>query len=663
MAATTDPSSTNNPSEARSSTIPAWLFSFVGAIIVFALLVTVNIIVTKLPGKLDLTEDKLHTLSDGTIEILEGLDTGVRLSFFASKDKDNMPPELTLYAKRVDALLDEYARKSQDDFLEIERVDPQPETEAEDRAKLMNLRGVPGRLGENTYLGIAISCLDRQSTIPFVSPGNEQMLEYEISRAILEVTREEAPRIAVMSALPVTGGPPAAPFNPQARQQQQPPWQFYTALRRDYDPDLTDGESNLVDLGLDVEEIAENIDVVVLVHPAGISENTQFALDQFLLRGGRIVAFLDAFSAVAAQSQPQRQPFGGQQPGGIPTSSNLDKLLPAWGVNYESNQVIADRSYEESQGQGSPNPTVMTITSAGIDSDDALTGSMRNLLMYMAGVFYVDSKEGIKVDTLVKSSTSSQLVVAQMAQFSPDQVVANFKASGIAYPLAIRLSGDFKTAFPEGKPKSQEAEEAEETEDKEEDKKDTEEWLKQSESEGSVFLVADSDMLFDDLSVARDMFGRAAAYRNHNLPLLEGAVEQAAGGANLTSIRARGSGGRPFSKFKELRDEASKELTEEIKKVDDMASELTREISELMQKQGNNQMIVLSPEAANKIKELREQEVTAAKRKRELQRELRKDIRKIENRIKNYNIAGIPLLVALIGILHLVVRRMKISAR
>jgi ABC-type uncharacterized transport system involved in gliding motility auxiliary subunit len=289
---------------------------------------------------------------------------------------------------------------------------------------------------------------------------------------------------------------------------------------------------------------------------------------------------------------------------------------------------------------------------------------MRNLLMYMAGVFYVDSKEGIKVDILVKSSTSSQLVVAQMAQFSPDQVVANFKASGKEYPLAIRLSGNFRTAFPEGKPKSPEAEESEDDdEDKGEDKEEAEEWLKKSQSEGSVFLVADSDMLFDELSVTRDMFGRAAAYRNHNLPLLEGAVEQAAGGANLTSIRARGSGGRPFSKFKELRDQASKELTEEIKKVDDKASELTREISELMQKQGNNQMIVLSAEASEKIKELRAQEVTAAKRKRELQRELRKDIRKIENRIKNYNIAGIPLLVAAIGILHLVVRRMKISAR
>ena len=661
MADETDTSSTESSSVIKGSKTPSWLFSFIGAIIVFALLVTLNIIISKVPGKVDLTEDKLHTLSDGTLEILEGLDAEVKVSFFVSKDKDNMPPELTIYAKRVDALLDEYARRSKDEFLQIERIDPQPETDEEDSAKLNNLRGIPGRLGEEAYLGISISCLDRKSSIPFVSPGNEQMLEYDISRAILEVTREEAPKVAVMSALPVTGGPPPAPFNPQARQQQRPPWQFYTALRRDYDADLTDGESNLVDLGLDVEEIADDIDVVVLVHPAGISENTQFALDQFLLRGGRIVAFLDAFSAVAAQSQPQRQPFGGQQPGGVPTSSNLDKLLPAWGVNFESNQVLADRSYEESQGQGRTNPTVMTVTSAGIDSDDSLTGSMRNFLMYMSGVFYVDSKEGINVDTLIQSSASSQLVAPQAAQFGPEQLVANFKASGKEYPLALRLSGEFKTAFPQGKPKSEESEESEGSEESEE--KPTEEWLKKSQGEGSVFLVADSDMLFDDLSVARDMFGRAAAYRNHNLPLLEGAVEQAAGGANLTAIRARGSGGRPFSKFKELRDEASKELTEEIRKVDEKANELSREISELMQNQGNNQMIVLSAEASDKIKELRAQEVTAAKRKRELQRDLRKDIRRIENRIKNYNIAGIPILVAVIGILHLVFRRMKIFAR
>ncbi|MCP4848300.1 MAG: GldG family protein, partial [Verrucomicrobiaceae bacterium] len=455
MAAENESLSTDNKSTTKSIAAPSWLYSFFGAIIVFALLVTVNIIASKLPGKLDLTEDKLHTLSEGTLEILDGLDAEVKISFFVSKDKDNMRPDLTLYSKRVDALLDEYVSKAKDGFLEIEHVDPQPESDEEDRAKLNNLQPDRGRLGEAAYLGITVSCLDRKSSIPFLNPGEEPMLEFEISRRILEVSREEAPKVAIMSALPVTGGPPAAPFNPQARQQQQPPWQFYTELRRDYDPDLTDGESNLVDLGLDVEEIAADIDVVVLVHPAGISENTQFALDQFLLRGGQVLAFLDAFSFVAAQSQPQqRQPFGGQQPGGIPTSSNLDKLLPAWGVNFESNQVLADMVFQGERFRAGP--VAIGVTAKGIDNENPITNAIKNLEMFFAGVFYVDRKAGIKAETLVHSSASSQLVAAQAAQFGPEQLMTNFKASGKEYPLAVRLTGDFKTAFPEGKPKAAE---------------------------------------------------------------------------------------------------------------------------------------------------------------------------------------------------------------
>ena len=179
---------------------------------------------------------------------------------------------------------------------------------------------------------------------------------------------------------------------------------------------------------------------------------------------------------------------------------------------------------------------------------------------------------------------------------------------------------------------------------------------------GSVILVADSDMLFDALSVGRDLFGRMT-YRNHNIPFLENAVEQASGGGSLMTIRTRGSGRRPFTKFKELRADASAKLSAEIEKVTQKEQELAGEISKLMQEQDNEQMVVLGPEAANKIKELREQEVAASKKKRELSRELRKDIRKIENKIKNWNIAGVPAVVVLIGILHLIIRRRKISAR
>ena len=655
----------------KNKSAQVWLFSAIGVSLVFGIVLALNLIVsTSVPFKIDLTEDKIHTLSQGTKDVLEGLDAPVTMSFFVSKDKDNMRPELIPFAKRVDSLLKEYERGSSGGFIEIERVDPSPESEEEDRAKLNNLQGIPGRLNEPAYLGLTITCLDRKSSIPFIDPNREPMLEYDISRAIVEVTREEAPKVGLMSALPVQGGP-ATPFAQPAQGQQNRPWQFYTQLKRDYDPDPTDFGSNLIDLGMDIEEVPGDVKVVLLVHPAGISENTQFALDQFLLRGGNIVAFLDSYSVVAAQSQPQRQQFGGApQAPGIPTSSNLEKLLNAWGVNFEANQVLADRTYETAQTQSSNNPAILTITREAINKDDTLTTSIRDLLMYFSGVFYVSEKEGIKVETLIESSAKSQLVVPQSVQFNPDQVTQNFKASGEKYPLALRLSGNFVTAFPEGKPKLEEEEEEEEEEEGKDEEKDEEKDVEEENSlkeskesgKGSVFLAADSDMLFDALAVGRDLFGRTT-YRNNNIPLLENAVEQASGGGSLMSIRTRGSGRRPFSKFKELAEEASEKLNEEIAKVTKQEQEVASEISKLMQEQGNDQMVVLSPEAANKIKQLRVEEVKASKRKRELSRDLRKDIRKIENKIKNLNIAGVPLLIILIGILHLVIRRIKISAR
>lgn len=652
--------SSENENLAKSKSL-VWLYSGIGVVLSFVILVVLNLIVsTSIPVKLDLTEDKVHTLSKGTKDLLSGLDTPVVMSFFVSKDKDNMPPELIPFTKRVESLLKQYERGANNQSIEIERVDPTPDSEAEDRAKLNNLQEIPGRMNEPAYLGLTVTCLDRKSTIPFIHPQREQMLEYDISRAIVEVTRESSPKVGIISALPVQGGP-ASPFPQPGQGQQNRPWQFYTQLKRDYDPDPTEFGSNLVDLGMDVEEIPADMDVVLLIHPAGISDQAQFALDQFLLSGGQVIAFLDSFSAVAAQSQPQRPQFGGApQAPGIPTSSNMSKLLSAWGVSFESNQVLADKAYETAQSQTSSNPAILTITSEGVDEDSTLTTSIRDLLMYFAGTFYVNDKDGVEVETLIKSSTKSQLVDPQAAQFNPDQIGQTFSESGKEYPLAIRLTGDFNTAFPEGGPKEEEEEEEKEEKEEEEEK----EFLKESieGSSGSVILVADSDMLFDALSVGRDLFGRMT-YRNHNIPFLENAVEQASGGGSLMTIRTRGSGRRPFTKFKELRADASAKLSAEIEKVTQREQEFASEISKLMQEQDNEQMVVLGPEAANKIKALREQEVEASKKKRELSRELRKDIRRIENEIKNWNIAGVPALVVIIGIFHLMIRRRKISAR
>ena len=456
-------------------------------------------------------ENKIHTFSKGTKDLLSSLDTPVVMSFFASQDKNNMPPELISFAKHVDSLLKDYSSRAGEGLIEIERIDPAPDSEGESRAKINNLQEISGRSNEPAYLGLTVTCLDRKSTIPFFHPRREQMLEYDISKAIIEATRENSPKIGIMSALPVQGDSNSAIPQPDQDQQNQP-WHFYTQLKRDYDPDPSKSGNNLIDLGMNIEEIPKDMDVVLLIHPAGITEKAQFALDQFLLRGGNIVAFLDPFSVVAAQSNPQRtQLVEAPQSPEIPTSSNMNKLLSAWGVSFESNQVIADRAYETAQSQTSTNPAILTITSDGIDDENTLTTSIRDLLMYFAGTFYVNKKDGVEVQNLVLSSKKSQLVTPQAAQVNPDQIVQNFSAFGKQYPLALRLSGKFVTAFPEVVTKE-------------------EEFLRESKegSSGSVILIADSDMLYDALSVGRDSSGKKV-YRNHNLPFLQIAIEVASG--------------------------------------------------------------------------------------------------------------------------------------
>ena len=160
----------------KNKSTQSWLFSAIGVALVFGIVLALNLIVsTSVPFKVDLTEDKIHTLSQGTKDVLEGLDTPVTMSFFASKDKDNMRGELLPFAKRVDLLLKEYERGSSGGFIKIERIDPSPDSDEEDRAKLNNLRGIPGRLGEPAYLGLTITCLDRKSSIPFIDPNRETM--------------------------------------------------------------------------------------------------------------------------------------------------------------------------------------------------------------------------------------------------------------------------------------------------------------------------------------------------------------------------------------------------------------------------------------------------------------------------------------------------------
>src|SRR5271170_6550683 len=413
------------------------LYSVIGVIAVLIILVAVNVLGGLVKFRSDLTDNKLYTLSDGTKKILNKLDTDVVVRLYFSKDNAYVPVPLRTYAQEVQDLLDEYQQYSHGK-VKVIKLDPKPDSDAEDSANLDGIEGQAVDLTDKVYLGIAVSCLDAKTAIPYLSPDRGNLLEYDLSRAISSVANPKKAVIGVMSALPVTGRE-ASPMMMQQRQQPAQPWIFLNELKENY---------VVRDIPLTTDKIDDDVSVLVVVHPQGIGDDAQFAIDQFLLRGGKMVALLDPYSFVEAQTAG---PYGAEAGYG----STLNKLLPAWGIDFSVKRMIADPTFAtqvQRENDVQSDPTILSVTSEGINKDDALGAAISDLLMPFAGAFTGKPTEGLKEDVLVKSSTQAGLVDTALLQAGADAIRKELKSANTSYPIAIRLSGKFKTAFPNGKP-------------------------------------------------------------------------------------------------------------------------------------------------------------------------------------------------------------------
>jgi len=304
------------------------LYSTVGVAAVALVLIGFNIITGSFKQRIDLTEEKAYTLSAGTRAILAKLDTPVKIRFYCTQSEQSTPETVYLksYASRVNDLLIEYQQAAAGKIT-IEKLDPQPDSDAEDKARFDGIQQQMLSNGEPFYLGLAVSMLDQKETVE-LPPNRERLLEYDIARAISRVENPAKPVIGVMSPLPIWGQQ-ANPMMMQMGQRGSEPWVILNELKNDF-------EVRRVEMTAD--KIDDDLDVLLVIHPKDISDEAQYALDQFVLRGGKLIAFLDAYCVVDSRSQNQMM-GGGMSMG---TSSNLEKLLSAWGVSFESTKVVAD---------------------------------------------------------------------------------------------------------------------------------------------------------------------------------------------------------------------------------------------------------------------------------------------------------------------------------
>jgi ABC-type uncharacterized transport system involved in gliding motility auxiliary subunit len=631
-----------------------WLFSVVGVVALLVILIALNLLGNFSKFRWDMTENHLYTLSQGSQRIVQKLDTPVEIRFYYSKDNASTPVYLRTYAQEVEDLLSEFQQASRGK-IKIVKLDPKPDSDAEDSARLDGVEGQTVNLSDKVYLGLAVSCLDARTAIPFLSPGRESLLEYDVSRAISSVANPKKAVIGIMSALPVLGR--NNPMMMQRRQQGSAPWVFAQELKENY---------TVREVPLTADKIDDDISVLLVCYPKGITDSAQYAIDQFLLRGGKMVALLDPFSFVDFQMSGQAGMMGGEG-----FSASLDKLLKAWGINFTSNQVVADPAFatkiQREANVVQSDPSVLSLTADAINRNDPLGAATNDVLLPFAGAFLGTPADGLKEEVLISSSEQSSLIDAMTVQMGSDAVRKALKPAHTRYPLAVRLTGKFKTAFANGKPAAPPAEPANPnaTPTPTPSTSSTPVPLKEATNEGVVVLIGDADFAFDTIAGNEQQVLTQTVFSptNGNLNFIESSVEMLAGDSNLMSIRSRASANRPFLVVNQMEAAAEQRYQSKIDELENSIAQTKQKLATLQNSNPSDQKTVLSPQQQAEIKKFRENEAKFDKELKQVRKDLRQEIDSLQNTLKWINIAAMPLLVTVAGLGFAIFKRQSRAAR
>ncbi len=627
------------------------LVSLVGLVLIAAALLFAVAAISLLPGwRLDLTEDRLFTLAPATRDIVSNLETPIELRFFYSDSATGDVPQIRTYATRVQELLREIVIAS-DGLLSLSVIDPEPFSEDEDLANQFGIQPVPvTQGGEAIYFGIvaaqplaegAPETLRISETMPLIRPDQEPFLEYEFVKLITQAANPERQVVALLTELDLDGG-----FDPASNQMLQP-WFVMDIIRQLYEVRRISA--------LD-EEIGEDVDIVMLVHPGELSQQMLYAIDQHLMRGGQAMVFLDP----NADSLVTRSPQGILVPAGM--SSDLPGLLEAWGVEYDSSKVLADSdlALRVSMGQGSrpePHLGMLGVQRDNLDGDDIITSLLETVNVSSAGVIAQAEGAVTLFEPLMQSSPNSMLMEAALVQdlAEPAALFESFAPSPESYTLAARISGVLESAFPDGPPPPEtEEEESGEDADAETETADAAEetapHLAWSEAPVNILLFADTDMMTDRMwvQVARFLGQRIPQPFANNGDLIINALDNLAGGASLASIRSRGTYSRPFSRVIEMQRQADDRLREEESVLLARLAETEAEVARLSQNEEGDPLDVIAPEIQAEIDQFNQEMIDTRRRLRDVQFQLTEDIERLGSNLRWINTLLMPALLSVL---------------
>jgi ABC-type uncharacterized transport system involved in gliding motility auxiliary subunit len=631
--------------------LETFLYSAAGVVALALILIAVNYILSPARARIDLTEGKVFTLSEGTRAILGKLESPVKIRYYYTQG-ETTPVALKTFAQRVEDLLGEF-RAASGGKVVVEKYNPQPDSDAEESATLDGIEGQMLNTGEKFYLGLSISQLDDKVAIPVLTPERERLLEYDLTRAVARVSTTKKPVVGVMSAVPVFG----RGLSPLAMQEQKgltEPWVLISELKRDFD---------LKEVSLNAEKIDPEIKVLLVVHPRDISDVTQYAIDQFIMRGGKLIAFVDPYMYFDQQRDMQN-PLGGTQAG----QSSLFTLMKSWGFEMDMGKVLSDLTYASGAGPRLL-PTLLNLTGTALNGEDPVTSQVGTLLYAFGGYFKGKPAEGLNMTVLAKSSPNNMPVDLIIATLTGEPATKAYESTNTEQPLAVRLTGKFKSAFPDGKPKDPMAEFRKDKEKDAEPKKPeaTEPHLKEAKDENTVILVADADMLTDNAAVdIQDVFGqRVIVPRNGNLNFAQSMVEQLAADQNLIGLRSRAAFTRPLIVVKKMEAKAQEAYLGRIKALEDDVQETQKKLEDIQKRRGDAKdkgPVVLSPEQQAEVDNFRKRSTDAKRDLKELRRNLRQETDSLEFWTKVVNIGTMPLLVIVLGGVIAATRKKQVAS-
>ncbi|WP_324733620.1 GldG family protein [Pseudomonas paeninsulae] len=571
-------------------------------------------------ARLDLTEQKLYTISSGTKQILTELDEPVALSFFYSDTATKDLPALRTYAKRVEEMLQAYQREA-GDKLKLNIIDPEPFSAEEDKAAEFGLQAIPLQQGgDSIYFGLAgKNAAGDVQVIPFFALDQEEFLEYELSRLLQSLAKPERPVVGVLSGLQINGG-----FD-MASRQPTPPWMVMEEIRQLF---------QIESLKAGVDLIPENVSVLLLVHPKQLPQQTLYAIDQFVLRGGKLLTFVDPFSEADTQAEMPGERVLGK-------SSDLEPLFKAWGLRMVPDQVLGDGSYAMSVSMGQDRRPVrhaawLSLPKGALDQDDISTAALENLTVAAAGM--LEPLEGAKTRFIPLLQSSQYAMPFDAKRFAmlqnPEELIRELQPTGERYTIAARIDGPAQSAYPDGI----------------EGRKDG---LKQADNI-NVIVVADTDMLTDRMWVqVQDFFGqRIPQPWADNAGFAINALDNLAGSEALISVRSRGRFTRPFEVVEALQREAEVRFREKEQALQARLADTEQKLAVLQQRDDPSKVPELTPEQQATVRQFLQEKLKIRKELREVRYQLNADIEALGRTLKFVNIALMPLLLTF-GVLAL----------